>query len=476
MAGWRLAKGECQLCLGAALHPSSCAIWVIETMLTFLHLSDLHITTNDAGSQFDRDLKIRQALLDDLGIDGRTNFDAILVTGDVAYHGRSDEFARAKLWFEEVRRKTNTNPEALFVVPGNHDVNQKTVFESSSLWDLHQSLRDTNKSPESRLASLEAKLKDPSLDFLGALKEYSAFAQEYGCPTSCKEISWVQFLNDGKTLEDGSTVRFHGLNSALLSDGADARPNLLLGDLQFTHFSHDPRYVNLVLCHHPQNWLIDDNEANDYFRTQAHILLSGHEHDTRCYNEGGCLRVRAGAIHPNRREDRWEPCYHVLRLSVDTSKGRDLVVQVETRVWRPKDKCFSKYVQGDGSDFHTERITLRAWTRPAAAPEFLASANPPVAVSSLPEMKVQAMTPDEFAAARRKLIVHFFRVGTLSRFQAAINAGVWEEEDDAFDGQERWARVFSRAEKHEKLGALWDAVAAEDQTLAEHINPFKNTK
>jgi predicted phosphodiesterase len=443
-------------------------------MLTFLHLSDLHITTNDADSQFDRDLKIRQALLDDLGIDGRTNFDAILVTGDVAYHGRSGEFARAKLWFEEVRRKTNSHPEALFVVPGNHDVNQKTVFESSSLWDLHQSLRDVNKSPERRLASLEAKLKDPSLDFLAALKEYNAFAQEYGCPTSCNELSWVQFLNDGKTLEDGSTVRFHGLNSAILSDGADARPNLLLGDLQFTHFSNDPRYVNLVLCHHPHNWLIDDNEANDYFRTQAHIVLSGHEHDTRCYNEGGCLRVRAGAIHPNRREDRWEPCYHVLRLSVDTSRGRDLVVQVETRVWRPKDKCFSKYVQGDGSDFHTERITLRAWTRPSDT--VLASAKAPVAVSSLSEMKAQTMTPDEFAAARRKLIVHFFRVGTLSRFQAAMNAGVWEEGDDAFDGQERWARVFSRAEKHEKLGVLWDAIATEDQTLAAQINPFKNTK
>ena len=444
-------------------------------MLTLLHLSDLHITTKDAGTQFDRDVKIRHALLDDLGIEGRTNFDAILVTGDVAYHGSSDEFARAKLWFEEVRTKTNSNPEALFVVPGNHDVNQKTVFESSSLWELHQSLRDLKKSPEERLASLEAKLKDPSLDFLAALKEYRAFAHEYGCPTSCQKLSWVQILDDEKKLEDGSTVRFHGLNSALLSDAADARPNLLLGELQFEHFSPDPRYVNLVLCHHPQNWLIDDNEANDYFRAQAHVLLSGHEHDTRCYNEGGCLRVRAGAIHPNRREERWEPCYHVLRLSVDTSKGRDLIVQVETRVWRPKDKCFAKYVQGDGSDFHTERIPLKAWTQPAAAPHISTSASPPIPVSSPVEMNDLTMTRDVFAAARRKLIVHFFRVGTLSRFQAAINAGVWEEGDDAFDGQERWARVFERAEKNEKLKALWDAVAKEDQTLAGQINPFTKT-
>jgi len=50
-------------------------------VLTFLHLSDLHITTEDAGTQFDRDFKIREALLDDLGKEGRTGFDAILVTG-----------------------------------------------------------------------------------------------------------------------------------------------------------------------------------------------------------------------------------------------------------------------------------------------------------------------------------------------------------------------------------------------------------
>lgn len=442
-------------------------------MLTFLHLSDLHITTKDAGSQFDRDVIIRQALLDDLGIEGRTDFDAVLVTGDVAYHGSADEFARAKLWFEEIRTKTNSDPEALFVVPGNHDVNQKVVYESSSLWDLHQALRDPKMSEEDRLASLEGKLKDPTLDFLAAQKEYIAFAQEYGCPTSCKELAWVQFLNGGKTLEDGTAVRFHGLNSALLSDGADAKANLLLGAFQFKHFSSDPRYVNVVLCHHPQNWLIDDNESNDYFRQQSQILLSGHEHDTRCYNEGGCLRVRAGAIHPNRRETRWEPCYHVLRLSVDATHKRELCVQVETRVWRDKEKCFAKYVQGDGSDFHEERIPLKTWTPPVASSRPSTPAEPMIAVPSSPDMNSPIMTPDTIAAARRKLIVHFFRIGTISRFQAAIKAGVWEDGDDAFDGQERWARVFERAEKSGKLGSLWEAVAAEDQTLTGQSNPFK---
>ena len=81
-------------------------------------------------------------------------------------------------------------------------------------------------------------------------------------------------------------------------------------------------------------------------------------------------------------------------------------------------------------------------------------------------------TSDVYTAARRKLIVHFFRLGTISRYQAVQEAGVWEETDDTLDGQARWARVFERAEKSGKLAALWNVVADRDDTLAGQANPF----
>jgi len=442
-------------------------------MLTFLHLSDLHITTTDAGSQFDRDVKIREALLADLGKDGRTNFDGILVTGDITYHGRAEEFARAKAWLEELRAVTSSSPEALFVVPGNHDVNQAKVETDTMLWDVHQGLRNKGMSPEDRLKSLEKKLRD-SFDFLTALTEYRTFATEYGCPTSPTELAWVQVLDGYKILEDGTSVRFHGLNSALLSDGKDEKANLMLSDFQFRRFDSKPNYVNVVLCHHPHGWLMDGNESNDYFRKQAHVILCGHEHDARCYKEDSSLRVYAGAIHPNRRESRWEPCYHVLRLSVSTVPKRELIVNVETRVWRDKDKCFGQYVQSDGSPRYEERIELPEWVRPAVVAPVISNSPPTESVLSYSPVKAVAatLTDDAFAAARRKLIVHFFRLGTISRYQTVIDAGVWDESDDALDGQARWASVFERTEKSGKFAALWEAVAAKDETLTGQSNPF----
>ena len=442
-------------------------------MLTFLHLSDLHITTEDAGTQFDRDVKVREALLADLGRDGRANFDAILVTGDIAYHGRAEEFARAKAWLEEVRTATDSSPEALFVIPGNHDVNQAKVSKDSSLWELHKSLR-RDMPPEERLTSLDKKLHD-SFDFLAALAEYRTFATEHGSPTTPNELAWVQVLGDGHLFEDGSPVRFHGLNSALISDCEDKKANLLLSAYQFHHFNDQPQYINVVLCHHPHPWLLDDNEANDFFRKQAHIVLCGHDHDPRCYMEGGSLRVFAGAVHPSRREQqRWEPCYHVLRLSVSTRERRELIANVETRAWREKDKCFGPYVQSDGTPRYEVRIELLPWVRPQpAAPRISHSQPEEISVlSPVAKTVTTTLTNDAFTAARRKLIVHFFRLGTLSRYKVVIDAGVWDESDDAFDGQERWARVFERAEKNDKLGVLWNAVAKNDDTLTGQPNPF----
>ena len=441
-------------------------------MLTFLHLSDLHFTTSDADTQFDRDVKIREALLADLGKDGRTNFDAILVTGDITYHGRAEEFIRAKAWLEEVRKTTGSSPEALFVVPGNHDVNQAIVSPNSSLWELHQSLRKPMPHEE-RLASLNKKLHDP-FDFLTAMAEYRAFAAEYDCPTNPKELAWVQVLDDERLLEDGTPIRFHGLNSALISDGEDKKANLFLGATQFHHFNSDPGYINIVLCHHPHAWLMDGNEANDFFRTQANIILCGHDHAARFYMEDSSLRVFSGALHPNPRESQWEPCYHVLQLSIPTGKKRELNVSVETRVWRVRDKCFGPHPQPDGDLFYKKCMELPNWIRPGGKQVANSYSNPtdiPVS-SNLEDTVIPTPTHDALIAARRKLIVHFFRLGTIDRYEAVMTAGVWEDGDDAFDGQARWARVFERAEKTGKLSALWATVAAKDTTLTGQSNPF----
>jgi 3',5'-cyclic AMP phosphodiesterase CpdA len=284
-------------------------------MITLLHLSDLHFATTDAGTQFDRDVEIRAALLRDL--QGRTGFDAMLVTGDVAFRGLAKEFERADQWFDDVRKQIGLSAESVFVIPGNHDVNRDHVRERSMLFDAHTKIREFTE-VNARDADLEAKLKDASWDFLHSLGEYRNFAANHDCPTSPKELAWTVQLP--KPLDDNSPVRLHGLNSAFLSNKADRKANLLVSPFQFYHLAAPQQCMEIVMCHHPSSWLLDGDEVEDRYRTHANLVLTGHEHCSRCFPQGRGLQVCAGAVHPSRGEANWQPTYNIIRLSIESSR------------------------------------------------------------------------------------------------------------------------------------------------------------
>ncbi len=441
-------------------------------MLTFLHLSDLHFVTTDAGTQYDRDNEIRAALLDDLGKDGRTNFAAILVTGDVAYHGRQSEFDRANSWFTEIRQKTNVPAESLFTIPGNHDVNQDHVKEGSIMWEAHKCLREIADEVQ-REKDLESKLKDNSWDFLHPLTEYRNFAAKHGrlATTSAQELAWACQLTSN--LDDGTPVVLHGLNSAFLSNAGDTKANLLVSPFQFKHLQARRDCINVVMCHHPATWLLDGNHVEDRFRKHAHIVLTGHEHQTRCFSVNNGLRVCAGAVHPSRGEREWNPGYNIIRLAIENRSERTLITQVETRVWHKTEFNFHNSPTADGAPFHEHRQKLPA-VAIAQRPVVDDTASEPVSGSTPTIVTARTDNAQDatFAAARRKLIIHFVDLGPLGRYEAAMAAGVWDNADENLQGQALWARVFERAEAMKKLAALWAAVAAKDQRLSAVPNPF----
>ncbi len=441
-------------------------------MLTFLHLSDLHFVTAGAGTQYELDDEIRAALLDDLGKEGRSHFDAILVTGDVAYHGLAEEFERASEWFAEVRKITGVPDEFLFTVPGNHDVNQCHVQKGSIMWDAHQSLRQINDEAE-RDGDLQGKLTDSSWDFLLPLREYRDFAAQHGRlgTTSAQELAWACRLTS--VLDDGTPVVLHGLNSAFLSDSGDMKANLLVSPFQFRSLRVKQDCVNLVMCHHPSTWLIDGNHVEDRLRKHAHVVLTGHEHQSRCFSVGDGLRVCAGAVHPSRGEREWNPGYNVIRLSVEHGAARSLLTEVEARVWHKTRFIFCNSPYSNASKCFQHRQSLPALGIATASdlgegPPKLLSRLSPMTVTESPEPAQDAA----FAAARRKLIIHFFRLGPIGRYEAVKAAGVWEDSDARFEGQTLWARVFDRATVGNKLASLWEAVATEDKTLIGQSNPF----
>ena len=91
--------------------------------LAWLRLSDFHFKAD--GDLFSQDLMCR-ALTEDvksrLSEHGGLTF--VLVSGDIAFSGKADEYAQAHTFFHQLAAKLSVDAERFFFVPGNHDVDR----------------------------------------------------------------------------------------------------------------------------------------------------------------------------------------------------------------------------------------------------------------------------------------------------------------------------------------------------------------
>ncbi|TKB52893.1 MAG: hypothetical protein E8D50_08875 [Nitrospira sp.] len=261
-------------------------------MLTLIHFSDIHFAPGDNGSQFDLNERIRRELLANLANlpANSSNYDAVLVTGDIAYHGRKDEYETARHFLDEVYSITGLSMKETYVVPGNHDVDRAYVQPGFPLWDSHEAIR-AKADPIHWKDTIQKQLKkDPLQTLLAPFRTFNYFAQECGCQTTADKLAWSLLFP--KPLELGFLLRLHGLNSALISDAADAPAKLLVSEFQTTDLGNTPSEINLVMCHHPPDWLMDKAEVRQMLRRCAPIALFGHEHSARVQRDDKLILPR----------------------------------------------------------------------------------------------------------------------------------------------------------------------------------------
>ena len=445
-------------------------------MLTFIHLSDIHFGRGDDGSQFDLNQHIRRAVLADLPTRpaGGAEYDALLITGDIAYAGKKGEYDTAKHFLEEVYSQTGLSMKDTYVVPGNHDVDRSHVQPTFPLWASHAEIRQ-HANPAHWRATIQTQLqKDPSRLLLSPFHTYNDFAQGCDCSTTPHQLAWS--LEFPRPLELGFRVRLHGLNSALISDQGDDPAKLLVSEFQTAKLCFTPGEVNVVMSHHPPDWLMDKAEVRQILRRFAPLALFGHEHSARLQADERQVQLFAGALQPDRDAQGWLPTYHIVQLAVDGPEERPkLLVRVHTREFH--DYRFRPWRNEDDTLVFERRLDLVP--RPPAAARALVTE--PAGSNSVLNSSLDMPTANtnnvntaaiDVADARRQLRVNFFQLRTPLRYEAAFKAGLLRDGDDALDPQVMWAEVFRRAEEENRLAAFWAAVAAHTPTMTETPNLF----
>lgn len=425
--------------------------------LNFVHLSDIHFVRGLSGeSAYDLDEIVRNEVKRDAEkvrplLEGEVN--GILVTGDIAFAGKTPEYVLALKWLAELADELRCDREYVWCVPGNHDVDQADVKRYTAIPLVHADLHGAGDKLDDRLRyHLENENTGPLL--LAPLQNYNEqFAAKFGCITSPRKLWW----EDDFILNDGSTLTLRGLNSVLISGPEDDRDTakMLVGSAQ-TEFLRRDGVEYLTLCHHPPDWLVDGDNTREALCAYSRIQLFGHKHAQRVEQVNQTLWICAGAVHPVRTERNWIPRYNYLSLRVTgTGPERQLVVDVFSRVWSRAERRFVRESLSD--DGGAQRFSLRIGDWKGGETMGQAAAFSDEGRSP----RVDRPEEGQMRLNRKKLLYRFLGLSYHRRISLMRRFKLIEPGEEKLPDIDLFAGCFERARTKNVLDAFWDAVEAE---------------
>ncbi|MEM6455902.1 MAG: metallophosphoesterase [Acidobacteriota bacterium] len=245
-----------------------------SNVITLLHLSDLH-----ARIDTDWDAKrVTEELVADLQrlqADDGLRPDLVLFTGDLAWAGQPEEFERGWNVIRAIQEAYETPllDSAIFLVPGNHDVDRDRVGPMARTWHAH-----------TRRDEVEAMIRAGGEDWrhlTTRLDGYRNFLDSQALThlqTDASRAIWHAH-HDVR----GCSIGLAGFNTAWSCGQNDERGKLWMG-ARWQHATLSAAVrdaeVRIALLHHPPSWL-HEHEAPDLDRAlpnDFHLTLHGHEH------------------------------------------------------------------------------------------------------------------------------------------------------------------------------------------------------
>lgn len=243
--------------------------------ILLLHLSDIHFRKNAKNIVLDRVDEISSAV-GSVGND--TGYCFVLITGDIAFSGKVDEYQIAKGFFEQLSNSLrfklpNYKIEFIFI-PGNHDhdFSVNTKVREMLLASLIGS-NDADKADNDVIAQLTVGQKNFN-EFVSGWQQKSPSV-----------YSVVRF-----DIPNGEII-FHLINSSWMSTLHEKQGSLLF-PVDEVPADNQPvgeksPYLVIAMLHHPYQWFESNNarKLRTKLEGMSDIVLTGHEHDSDSYTK-----------------------------------------------------------------------------------------------------------------------------------------------------------------------------------------------
>jgi len=416
--------------------------------MLLLNVSDIHFNHPNCNGPMDADKPFRTRLIQDARHRCRTlgNVDAILVSGDIAYKGHGDEYKAAYQWLKELADVCGCPLERLFVIPGNHDVDRNIAGADTAVRNVHSVLASAQS--DHREGELRAQFGqfDTGHALLKPITKYNEFAAKFSCqvyPT--EKLFWHQDI----PLDARTILRIYGLTSTLLSGKGgdnDLKGQLYLSPLQ-TVLDPLDGVINLVMCHHPPDWLLDHDPVDDAVNGRAMVQFFGHKHRARITRDPQYVRFSAGAVNPDRYEPGWEPGYNLVNLTVTESDGQCyLDIEAHIRIWQTSPEMFIPKIDGLRGAVYRHSMELPNW--PAIHKAVAVASVDAASVSSKEAVPTEVAEKETTMGDQdaRNVVLRFWDLTSSERREIALQLGLLDQNEvTKLPEPERYGRALNRA-------------------------------
>ena len=259
--------------------------------MKIIHFSDIHFSNTYSNSILNK----KNALLKYLSsVDIIDEEILVLVAGDVANFGISDEYQLAHDFFSSIISHLKKSfPQAtvdILFIPGNHDCD----FSNSENNEIRKILMksiidDPNTSKNSNALNLIIN-QEPFKTFI------EPFHNNWNKLELIYENSLVSVLAYNK-------INFLNLNTAWFSSLKESAGQMYFNEQFLYEAIPYLKYPTITIMHHPSHWLEPNNKRiiDDIIFNCSNVIISGHEHSnsefikntlnsSSLFIEGSCLQ------------------------------------------------------------------------------------------------------------------------------------------------------------------------------------------
>ena len=290
---------------------------------TILHLSDLHFGVEPNSDRSETALAQRKITLRKL-IETSDEFehrpDLVVVSGDIGWRGRGEDYERAGEWLGELADRLGLDHDRFEFCAGNHDIDRArtvgmtypTGADQADGWTRVENINELSRLFEAYVEFRERfglpplKVGDRSSHLMGV-------RDVRGVKVIVGNSAW--YCRDG----DDRGRLWLGLPLLQAMSAADQTPDR-------ERLATEP--LTLALVHHPQDWFADADQrayedrpaAFRYLAQRAHVVLSGHVHarpEPARTVEGGSLTIVGGASYAGMKYSN-----HFSILTINQEAGR----------------------------------------------------------------------------------------------------------------------------------------------------------